>query len=781
MNPADPPILFSCHDRLGRVSFAKSLARKIDRLTDLDSGFVIGLDGEWGSGKTSVINMVVQALRHLQMEESSPRKLHHGEVPVALSHDELDALAPVYFKVAPEFDDSNSDFSYVSLDQFNRSVARRLATPPMKPEALYRYFRLDLARKKAPRNLVVNFSPWLIPGASSLSATFISDLARAVDGILGEDVASAFKAYAARISELAPIAGAFADLGSSGVGNIFRAGGNWLKNYADESKSLDDLKGALEKRLKTIAPTKIVVVVDDLDRLTPGEAAQMVSLVKGLGRLPNVVYLLGYHLDVLAQHLEKAYQGKPGDGSLYLEKIVQYQRRLPMLAVNSLVSLLEPVIEDSLKNADENTRKRFGDAWRNFAAHHIKTPRDVVRIGNAFKIAHADVGEFTDPADLFILEVLLAKDASLYNWIRQNLSSLCGEDFEFAGADGRRKLREVIEKQGYEKDDLGTRALALLFPRVAEAFQTYGSTNEDSRSRAQKRLHLLEFSRAYFDIAPPLGAWEKSFMSEIIAADNPDEAIATILKRAETAGQFQASLRAQFLEELVAEFGDGRPIPLSWFQALVRYSKTFAQFKDEERSFISRRDNYQRLTNAIFRGLDATDEQARANLILSTLEEAEDISVLCRIVRTAIGDQNSNQGIRERLSFAGNEDLVRNRLIGVIKRLADTGAIWKQVNPSDVIWFWKGSSQADAVSQYLNDEARTDDSFPHIVDLLVGTVISSAEGEYEHVPEWTDKLMDVAAFTKEAERHASDANDPHFAQAKRFLAAYDRGKNDRYG
>lgn len=467
-------------------------------------------------------------------------------------------------------------------------------------------------------------------------------------------------------------------------------GGSWLKNYADESKSLDDLKGALEQRLKTIAPSKIVVVVDDLDRLTPSEAAQMISLVKGLGRLPNVVYLLGYHLDVLAQHLEKVYQGKSGDGSLYLEKIVQYQRRLPMLAVNSLVNLLEPLIEDSLTNADENTRKRFGDAWRNFAAHHIKTPRDVVRIGNAFKIAHSDVGEFTDPADLFILEVLLAKDVSLYSWIRQNLSSLCGEDFEFAGADGRRRLREVIEKQGYEKDDLSTRALALLFPRVAEAFQTYGSTNEDSRSRAQKRLHLLEFSRAYFDIAPPLGAWEKSFMSQIIASDSPDEAIATILTRAAATGQFQASLRAQFLEELVSEFGDGRPIPLSWFQALIRCSKTLAQFKDEERSFISRRDNYQRITNAIFRGLDATDEQHRANLILSTLKEAEDISILCRIVRTAIGDQNSDQGNRQRLSFAGHEDLVRNRLIEVIKRLADTGAIWEQVSPSDLIWFWRG-------------------------------------------------------------------------------------------
>lgn len=92
----------------------------------------------------------------------------------------------------------------------------------------------------------------------------------------------------------------------------------------------------------------------------------------------------------------------------------------------------------------------------------------------------------------------------------------------------------------------------------------------------------------------------------------------------------------------------------------------------------------------------------------------------------------------------------------------------------------EGASQEEAVTQYLNDEARNDDSFPHIVDLLVGTVTSSAEGEYEHVPEWTDKLMDVAAFTKEAERHASDASDRHFTQAKRFLAAYERGKSDRF-
>lgn len=61
MFDADRAITTSSQDRLGRAQFARYLARCLLDHTDPDS-IVVGLYGGWGSGKTSVINLIVEEL-----------------------------------------------------------------------------------------------------------------------------------------------------------------------------------------------------------------------------------------------------------------------------------------------------------------------------------------------------------------------------------------------------------------------------------------------------------------------------------------------------------------------------------------------------------------------------------------------------------------------------------------------------------------------------------------------------------------------------------------------
>ena len=57
-NP-DLPITKSTEDVLNRGTFAKSLAKTLLQY-DQPSSFTIGLYGEWGSGKTSLLNMILE-------------------------------------------------------------------------------------------------------------------------------------------------------------------------------------------------------------------------------------------------------------------------------------------------------------------------------------------------------------------------------------------------------------------------------------------------------------------------------------------------------------------------------------------------------------------------------------------------------------------------------------------------------------------------------------------------------------------------------------------------
>lgn len=60
----DLPITKSTEDTLNRGSLAKSLAKTISQYS-FSSSFTIGLYGEYGSGKTSLLNMVLETVEDI--------------------------------------------------------------------------------------------------------------------------------------------------------------------------------------------------------------------------------------------------------------------------------------------------------------------------------------------------------------------------------------------------------------------------------------------------------------------------------------------------------------------------------------------------------------------------------------------------------------------------------------------------------------------------------------------------------------------------------------------
>ena len=64
----DRPIESIGEDRLGFEESARHIARALVEMSSTE-GFVIGVEGEWGSGKTSFINLVCNSFPHDSMPE----------------------------------------------------------------------------------------------------------------------------------------------------------------------------------------------------------------------------------------------------------------------------------------------------------------------------------------------------------------------------------------------------------------------------------------------------------------------------------------------------------------------------------------------------------------------------------------------------------------------------------------------------------------------------------------------------------------------------------------
>jgi predicted KAP-like P-loop ATPase len=72
----DAPIQSANEDLLGRANFASVLTRAIVGTSGSDS-FVIGIHGKWGTGKSSVLNLIVEQIRELnESAKSEEEKLY---------------------------------------------------------------------------------------------------------------------------------------------------------------------------------------------------------------------------------------------------------------------------------------------------------------------------------------------------------------------------------------------------------------------------------------------------------------------------------------------------------------------------------------------------------------------------------------------------------------------------------------------------------------------------------------------------------------------------------
>jgi predicted KAP-like P-loop ATPase len=432
MRYSDKPIDRASLDLLGRAGFALTLARSIDALTVARDGFVIAIQGEWGSGKTSLIEMICRYLRHIEMERTSKSALGWEATAVPKTVAELEDMAEIYERVEPTIAALDAHYNVARATQDSRwRTIRALLASDQETDIADRYWRLRERADADARTIILRFSPWLISARVELASALLSDLARAIGERLGDEVKQALGKLLKRLAEFAPLVGTGLDIGLRGIGLpggvgtlATRIGSNWSTKIAERMTSgptLDQIRDELRKLLANLKDRKIIIVVDDLDRLTPADALEMVSVIKSLGDLPNVVYILSYDEPTLSDLIHKAIGI---DGHEFLEKIIQYPVRLPFIELDDLSRMIDADLTQLLPNATDEDNLAIQNAWYYVVRTYVQTPRDVRRLINSFAIAIAALREYTDVGDLFVLETLRLFDPAIYAFIRRHITEL---------------------------------------------------------------------------------------------------------------------------------------------------------------------------------------------------------------------------------------------------------------------------------------------------------------------------------------------------------------------
>lgn len=702
-------------DQLERKFFSNSLAQQIWEMSGIAEGYVLGIEAEWGAGKSSVVNFSLHRLLHLELESLSRRTIFHGDVAEHYSLDILDELS-LEFDAITKFSEYDFGLPYVHPDHFNKAIAKQSAGNDVREKQIYRYFRLRSFSKSNPKNLIVHFRPWLIPDTAALSTVFIEELTKSVGSILGAEVEEALRGYSNLISGIAPAAGLAAQAVLPGAGTIVRDLFSSLSKKTE--KTLEQQKSRLEQALRRMINQKIVVVIDDLDRLSPKEAVEMIGLVKSLGNLPNVVYVVSYDPAVLAGHITRVL-GVTGEH--YLEKIIQYRRRLPLLPSDRLMSLLDGTLTKIFDGASDEILTRLQDALFHVGKRYIQTPRDAIRCADWAMTAHNRLKAQTDPVDLLIMEIINAKDPLLYSWIRKEIDLLCqarqSEDSD---------LETLMRAEQIDPSENRKKALAQLFPYAASVFAR--PTNRSTNAVTARRIYRREYASYYFELSEPFSTFSKDVFERLFESADPAQILHELVDKTFVSNYGQ-SLRIDLLDGIWEKFSQ-KAITLPWVLALNGESVRLIRQRDLSGTEFLARENITRLSGIITSGLELlpTDDQGEFMRVL--FEHSSDLSLAASVFR--------------RLSTKADVFIkLQKQLSDRLTQAAIADEIFTAAAPREIVLTWQDLGEAGDIRSHFEKAVKERTHFVALSSTLLHEVNASDEGRYFELQENAATYADI--------------------------------------
>lgn len=224
---ADVPIKTIDDDELNRADFSIRVAESILNY-DNEECLVLGLMGEWGSGKTSIRNMVFEHIESNNVE-----------------------------------------------------------------------------------HILIKFNPWYFSNQDSLLFHFFDELTESFNK------KNSLNDIRTRVSKLMNKLVSAITLNAGIGGNCISLNLKDL-SYKENYETVNSIKEDLIKLFADL-DYKIIISIDDIDRLTNDEIKQIFLLVKSLANFPNVIYILSFEDFVV----KEALSSESYSGDSYLEKIIQ--------------------------------------------------------------------------------------------------------------------------------------------------------------------------------------------------------------------------------------------------------------------------------------------------------------------------------------------------------------------------------------------------------------------------------------------------------------------------
>ncbi|TXD42639.1 hypothetical protein FRC96_02940 [Lujinxingia vulgaris] len=395
-------------DLLNRRPLAREIARRLLNVHAKKS-FVVGIYGEWGVGKSTLLNFVRDDINFF-LNENRNRKIENPYLP----------------------------------DYYNDPI-------------------------------IFEFKPWLFSERQDLIVAFFETLASEIRAAHSWSVSRTFANRLEQYAKLlSPADSMFGLAGypkiATGLLNLF---GGMLGRHSNAS--LVDVKHEIKNEI-IFRRMRLIIIIDDLDRLMPGEIVAILQMVKAVADFPYTIFVLSCD-EKQVQHAIASLHGAKAEN--FLEKIVQVAFRVPKPLEDGRKQYMKQLLwglDLSLVSIGYS-EERFEVFWQAGMSSLLRDIRTIKRVYNSLIFSLEIMKGEVDCIDLWVIESLRLLTPDFYQYV-----SGIGEyiNFNCAQHSGkeRKDIMDVWKKECEDVDERFSpregRLLRTLFPwpRISENFVT---------------------------------------------------------------------------------------------------------------------------------------------------------------------------------------------------------------------------------------------------------------------------------------------------------------------
>lgn len=507
----DNPISTHTEDQFNRGSYVEQLANTINEW-DGKNSLVIGLNGKWGSGKTSIINLLNEYLENQTT----------GVKPTVLFFNPW--IFPDIEKLSFHF------FNEISKGLGNKSKNRD--------------------DKKIVKNLktYAEIIELIKPDNDKTDSLRLILFFAGIFGILdlldsSHDGTKVAQLILSSISVLL-------SLGKKAI--TFIQNLQNISNENDENKSTYQIKCELDDNLRK-RKNKLLIVIDDIDRLSPQSIKHIFHLVRVNADFPNTVFLLAFDFKTVKDVLNE----ENTDGMNFISKTIQLPFNVPKIPrkeiEKNLLQSLQKLIDEEVSETHENQFDQ--DYWNSIISYGFLTMfegmRDIKRYLSSisFHLALIQKGQSLEInlTDYLVIEAFKLMYPDYFIFISQNKELFTKYDYPSYRNDEKQQNKELflrnIEKIPEEKKKNILSITKVLFPQIGYLLAT-NSYYIEYQIEWDKNLHIC--SKKHFDTY-------FSFSSEGISQYELDSFLSRLDSVSEIKKELTENLNEGRLYELLAK------------------------------------------------------------------------------------------------------------------------------------------------------------------------------------------------------------------------------------